>query len=54
MTVTQQDIDDLVALADRDPKFKEALKQLDELARIRKCELSDVIESALEWYYGKQ
>jgi len=48
--VSQQDIDDLVALADNDPEFKEILKTMDELARARRCELADVIQTAIDWY----
>lgn len=48
--VSQKDIDDLVTLADNDPEFKEILRSMDELARVRKCELADVIQTAVNWY----
>lgn len=48
--VTQDDIDDLVELADKDPEFKKELQEMDELARIRKCELKEVIQTAVDWF----
>jgi len=54
LEVTQKDIDDLVAFAEKDPNFMRSLQDLDQLAQQRKCELKDVVKTALEWYYGKK
>lgn len=52
--ITQEDIDDLVHIADKDPSFKKALQKLDELANKRKCELKDVVQTAVDWYFKTQ
>lgn len=51
--ITQKDIDHLVAIADKDPKFKETLRQLDQLGNARGIHLNEVIETACALYLIK-
>ena len=48
--ITQQDLDMLVELSDKDPHFKSVLQQLDQLANKRGIELRAVIETAISLY----
>lgn len=48
--ITQQDLDILVEMSDKDPHFKSVLQQLDQLANKRGIELRDVIETAISLY----
>ncbi len=48
--ITQQDLDILVEMSDKDPHFKSVLQQLDQLANKRGIELRSVIETAISLY----
>ncbi len=48
--ITQQDLDMLVELSDKDPHFQSMLQQLDQLATKRGIELRAVIETAISLY----
>ena len=49
--ITQQDLDILVEMSDKDPHFKSVLQQLDQLANKRGIELRSVIETAISLYH---
>lgn len=51
--ITQKDIDHLVEIADKDPKFKKTLRELDQLASQRGLNLNDVVETACALYVIK-